>query len=383
MGKSLIKSTTRKRRRPLVLDSINRGQKTPTTERATHKQMQDAFRHRGLTRKNTASCIQRKRYVNRIFSESWRSNIEEDIQVSRWNSLATTFPFIRSWGRGFCWLNAREIVSADLKSPITSHHLDPDLKGQGSGSCKTNRKMSNILRCEFKLTRDIYRPIARSQESDGLVPGLIHIKHVSYKDILFRGQYLDWLLRTGHRVVFVMGPPASGKGTYCEEIKKRLNMKHVSTGELLREEVAANSNVGKSVSQVMKRGDLVDSSTATKLLQKYLRANRRKHVLVDGFPRSVQNSTDFLRLWGRPEFALMFDAPDEVLIERMRNRAAISFRDDDKDENTCRKRIEVFRKTIPKIVENLKNSGVDVYTIDATLPKEENVEKIVSLMKRF
>jgi len=200
--------------------------------------------------------------------------------------------------------------------------------------------------------------------------------------ILSRRQDLAWILRTGYRVVFVMGPPACGKGTYCEEIKKRLNINHVSTGELLRQEVAENSTLGKRVAQTMKRGDLVDSSTATVLLQKYLRVNSGKHVLVDGFPRSMQNSTDFLQLCGRPEFALMFDAPDEVLMERMRNRAKTSGRDDDKDENTTKRRIQVFRKTSHKILENLINSGVDVYTIDATLPKEENVEKIVSLMRR-
>lgn len=180
----------------------------------------------------------------------------------------------------------------------------------------------------------------------------------------------------------MMGPPASGKGTYCEEIKKRLNINHVSTGELLRDEVAANSTLGKRVEQIMKRGDLVDSSTSTVLLQKYLRVNSGKHVLVDGFPRSVQNCTDFLQLCGRPEFALMFDAPDEVLMKRMQNRAVTSGRDDDKDENTSKRRIQVFRKTNQEIVDNLRNSGVDVYTIDATLPKEENVEKIVSLMRK-
>ena len=144
----------------------------------------------------------------------------------------------------------------------------------------------------------------------------------------------------------------------------------------------ADKAIRKLVEQIMKRGDLVDSSTATVLLQKYLRVNSGKHVLVDGFPRSMQNSTDFLQLCGRPEFALMFDAPDEVLMKRMQNRAVTSGRDDDKDDNTTKKRIEVFRKTNQEVVDNLRNSGVDVYTIDATLPKEENVEKIVSLMRK-
>jgi len=179
-----------------------------------------------------------------------------------------------------------------------------------------------------------------------------------------------------------MGPPASGKGTYCEEIEKLLKVNHVSTGELLREEVAANSTLGKRVEQIMKRGDLVDSSTATVLLQKYLRVHSGKHVLVDGFPRSLENSTDFLQLCGRPEFALMFDAPDEVLMARLLNRAETSGRDDDKDEYASRRRIDLFRSTNRKIVENLIQNGVDVYSIDATLPKEENVKKIVALMRK-
>jgi len=203
-----------------------------------------------------------------------------------------------------------------------------------------------------------------------------------FVQMLSHRQDLAWILRTGYRVIFVLGPPASGKGTYCEELKKRLNINHVSTGDLLREEVAAKTTLGKRVEQVMKRGDLVDSSTTTVLIQKYLRVNPGKHVLVDGFPRSMQNSTDFLQLCGRPEFALVFDAPDEVLMKRLKNRAESSGRDDDKNENTGKRRIQVFRETNHLIVENLIKNGVDVYTIDATLPKEQNVEKIASLMKR-
>jgi len=207
------------------------------------------------------------------------------------------------------------------------------------------------------------------------------ITREEFVQILSRRQDLAWILRTGYRVIFVLGPPASGKGTYCEELKKRLNINHVSTGELLREEVDARTTLGKRVEQIMKRGDLVDSSTTTVLIQKYLRVNPGKHVLVDGFPRSMQNSTDFLQLCGRPEFALVFDAPDEVLMERMRNRAQSSGREDDKNENTGRRRIQVYRETNNLIIENLIKNGVAVYTIDATRPKEENIRKITRLMR--
>jgi len=199
--------------------------------------------------------------------------------------------------------------------------------------------------------------------------------------ILSSRQDLAWILRTGYKVIFVLGPPASGKGTYCEELKNLLNINHVSTGDLLREEVAAKTTLGKRVDQIMKRGDLVDSSTTTVLIQKYLRVNPGKHVLVDGFPRSMQNSADFLQLCGRPEFALVFDAPDEVLMKRMKHRAEISGREDDKNETTGKRRIQVFRETNHLIVDNLMKNGVDVHNIDATLPIEHNMRKITSLMR--
>jgi len=208
------------------------------------------------------------------------------------------------------------------------------------------------------------------------------ISKVEFVQILRRREDLAWILRTGFRVVLVLGPPASGKGTYCEEINKRRNVNHVSTGNLLREEVVAKTTLGKRVEQIMKRGDLVDSSTTTVLIQKYLRVNPGKHVLVDGFPRSLQNSTDFLRLCGRPEFAIVFDAPDDVLLERMRNRALSSGRADDLDENAGKRRIQIYRETSHIIVQNLIKNGVDVHTIDATLPKEQNVQKIISLMTK-
>jgi len=440
------------------------------------------------------ATVQRNQRVYRVFAESARSALEEDIRAVRlgWNNCQKRSPSFHSWGKGFGWYNAKKIVLAEPNPETNPSLLYPDQEGEGF-SCNSNQDQ-NIEEIEKKLTRDMFRAFARLQESWGFVPGLIDTKEVLYKEdfrslltclgayptdelmnqafaeaddmnkgwisyrrflkakewilkqghdsfdyhnlfdmldrnkdgtlcfqeldglstasghvltpketemyfnelgktpeegltkeefvqLLSRRQDLAWILRTGYRVVFVLGPPASGKGTYCEALTKRLNINHVSIGDLLREEVAAKTTLGKRVEQIMKRGDLVDSSTATVLLQKYLRLNSGKHVFVDGFPRSMQNCTDFLSLCGRPEFAMLFDVPDEVLMERLRKRAISSGREDDKNEKTVIRRLKVFRDANEAIVKNLRDNGVDVFIIDATSPVDENVEKIIYLMK--
>jgi len=200
------------------------------------------------------------------------------------------------------------------------------------------------------------------------------INKEEFKLFLSRRQDLAWILRTGYKAVFVIGPPASGKGTYCDELKKMFSINTISTGNLMREEAAAKTTLGKRVEIIMNRGELVDSSTTTVLIQKYLRGNPGKHVFIDGFPRSMQNNSDFFQLCGFPENALLFDAPDEVLFERMRNRC--SGRDDDTEE-TITRRIKVFRETIDPIVQNLTDNGVNVLKMDATRPIEVNIEMIV------
>lgn len=81
-------------------------------------------------------------------------------------------------------------------------------------------------------------------------------------------QILGWKLLTTFRVIFVMGGPASGKGTICAEVVKRSNAVHVSCGDLLREEVQRRTPLGLQVAEKMKEGRLVDASTVL-VSQKY------------------------------------------------------------------------------------------------------------------
>jgi len=504
VGKKSAKTNVRKKLL-VVSDEEIRKRKTHVKVRSVYVEKSDAPMQIITSRTNWkvenaedhSSRFHKKAPMSRVFSESLRPTMVENIYVDRvgWNSSDKGSLLVNEWEKRPRLGKAGKVMLAEPNPEFQSHQFYPEKENEGFGAWKPNQENSRKLSFEMKLTRDMFRAFARLQESEGFIPGLIDTQEVLYKDdfralltclgaypteelmneafaradtkgrgwisyrrflkarlwilsqghegfdyhslfdmldltkdgtlsiqelsglttasghvltseeaaayfkeinksiddritreefvqILSHRQDLAWILRTGFRVIFVLGPPASGKGTYCEELKKRLNINHVSTGDLLREEVAGKTTLGKRVEQIMMRGDLVDSSTTTVLIQKYLRVNPGKHVLVDGFPRSMQNSADFLQLCGRPEFALVFDAPDEVLMERMKHRAEISGREDDKNENTGKRRIQVFRETNHLIVENLIKNGVDVYTIDATMPKEQNVRRIASLMRQ-
>jgi len=200
-----------------------------------------------------------------------------------------------------------------------------------------------------------------------------------FVEMLRRRKDLAWVLRTGYRAIFVMGPPACGKGTYCAEIIKALDVNHVSTGELLREEVTLGTPLGRKVDQNMKRGKLVDSKIMIVLLQKYLRKNPGKHVFVDGFPRAIQNSVDFFQLCGKPDFALMFDCPDEEVWRRLKERAKKSGRADDQNDDTIRQRLKIFHKDNSMVLQHLRDNDVKVFRIDATQPIDYNLKKILSI----
>jgi adenylate kinase len=92
--------------------------------------------------------------------------------------------------------------------------------------------------------------------------------------------------------VFV-GPPGSGKGTQCALLSQRLSFTHVSTGALIREEIASGSSLGKAVKQLVESGGLVDDETIVKCLSSHLDGlseTRKKIILLDGIPRNLKQA---------------------------------------------------------------------------------------------
>ncbi|CAM9812654.1 unnamed protein product [Chrysoparadoxa australica] len=205
---------------------------------------------------------------------------------------------------------------------------------------------------------------------------------MSYEEFVeLLGSYpsLAYKLLTTYRVVFVVGGPASGKGTVCAELMRRSNkVIHVSSGDLLRKEVQQGTPLGLKVADIMQRGELCDASTVLALLEKFLARSPGRCVLLDGFPRSLENAQDFHKMYGRAEGYLEFVCPDDEMARRIVTRGLVSGREDDNEE-TARRRIKVYRAATAGPLEFFKQVGVPGYQLNALEAPDANARYIMSL----
>ena len=156
-------------------------------------------------------------------------------------------------------------------------------------------------------------------------------------------------LKTPPFVVFVAGGPGCGKGTQCVRIKEEFNLIHLSTGDLMREEVKAGSYLGGEIEKHMSAGTLVPDDIVLALLKKAMLKNQdTNRFLLDGFPRAVEQAQRFEREIAEVSFMLYLEASHETMMQRIKGRAATNPGRVDDNDDTVRKRLEVFdQQTMP------------------------------------
>ena len=154
----------------------------------------------------------------------------------------------------------------------------------------------------------------------------------------------------GARVI-LLGPPGAGKGTQAEVLCQRLSVCAISTGEMLREAVAAGSELGVRVREIMAAGALVDDATMAEVVRDRLaRQDARNGFLLDGYPRTLPQAetlAGILRDAGLSlDAVLLVEVPEDELVRRtlLRGRA------DDKEE-VVRERLRVYARSTQPIVE--------------------------------
>ncbi len=153
--------------------------------------------------------------------------------------------------------------------------------------------------------------------------------------------------------LILFGPPGSGKGTQSEKLIEKYKFKHLSTGDLLRSEIAQQTPLGMEAKSLMDKGQLVPDEVVIGMISTALDANKDVNgFLFDGFPRTTAQAEalDKLLDFNKTSIGavLFLQVPEEELISRMVNRAKTSGRSDDADENVQRKRLEVYsRDTLP------------------------------------
>ena len=190
--------------------------------------------------------------------------------------------------------------------------------------------------------------------------------------------------------IILFGPPGSGKGTQSEKLIDRYGLIHLSTGNLLREEIANQTTLGLEAKKYMDSGQLVPDAVVIGMIRSALKNNPdAEGFLFDGFPRTVGQSEalDELLAENHAEInaVLALEVSEDELISRLLNRGKTSGRSDDVNEQVIRARItEYENKTSPvagyydqfgKVVK-LKGEG-DVEAIFDALCNEIEAKKIV------
>lgn len=147
--------------------------------------------------------------------------------------------------------------------------------------------------------------------------------------------------------LILFGPPGSGKGTQSEKLIAKYGLKHLSTGDLLRSEIAQQTALGMEAKKLMDKGQLVPDEVVIGMISSALDANAAaRGFLFDGFPRTAAQAEALDKLLELKKtyinVMLALEVSEEELVKRLLKRGETSDRSDDTNENVIRERIAVY-----------------------------------------
>jgi adenylate kinase len=183
--------------------------------------------------------------------------------------------------------------------------------------------------------------------------------------------------------VLLIGPPGAGKGTQATRIAAHFDLARIATGDLLREQVAAGTELGQVARRYMDRGDLVPDDLVIEMTRdRMVEANAEGGYVLDGYPRTLAQAEAAYR-WavarGIPfDLTLYFEIEEEELFARLAGRAREEHRSDDTEE-TVRHRLEVFATQTRPVVDYYQRRGILV-RINAVGPVDAISEQIFATL---
>jgi adenylate kinase len=161
----------------------------------------------------------------------------------------------------------------------------------------------------------------------------------------------------------IFGPPGSGKGTQSVKLAEKFNLAHLSTGDMLRAEIAAGTELGKKMSTIMSKGELVPDDVVIEMIAAKIDSTReRAGFLFDGFPRTVEQTVALEKMLNNRKMQidsmLVLDVDHDELVKRLLARAELSGRPDDKDTAVIENRIDVYKAKTEPIIDYCRERGI-------------------------
>ena len=183
--------------------------------------------------------------------------------------------------------------------------------------------------------------------------------------------------------IIIFGAPGSGKGTYSDEIVERYGMGHISTGDVLRAEIKNGTELGKIAQDYINNGQLIPDELMIDILAKTYDAQPAgKGVIFDGFPRTIAQAEALKKMLQERghDLGIMIElvVEEDILMFRLLRRAKEQGRADDNEE-TIKKRFEVYQKQTAPLIEWFEKEGIRHTFYWANTPNKEDM--IASIFK--
>jgi adenylate kinase len=161
----------------------------------------------------------------------------------------------------------------------------------------------------------------------------------------------------------IFGPPGSGKGTQSVRLAEKFNLLHLSTGDMLRAEIAADTELGKKMSLIMSKGELVPDEVVIEMIAyKIDNSKGTAGFLFDGFPRTVAQTVSLEKMLNergmKIDQMLVLEVDHDELVKRLIARAELSGRPDDKDPAVIENRIDVYKEKTEPIINYCNQKGL-------------------------
>ena len=179
--------------------------------------------------------------------------------------------------------------------------------------------------------------------------------------------------------IILFGPPGAGKGTQAKYLVKKLNSFQISTGEMLRNEIKKNSEIGKKITTSMNEGKFVNDELVNKLIKETIFDPQKKNKLIfDGYPRSLSQAKNLDLLLKNSDqkidLILFLNVNKDTIIKRIEKRKILEKRSDD-DSKTILKRYDAYMETTKPVLD-FYSKNLNFHELDGTLEIDEITAKI-------
>ena len=186
-------------------------------------------------------------------------------------------------------------------------------------------------------------------------------------------------------IALMFGPPGSGKGTQASRVAVRLGVPHVAAGDMLRDEVARDTALGREAKPIMDSGGLVPDDLVVRMIEGRLgQPDATSGVLLDGFPRTVPQAVTLDAMLGRRDTnvddVVSLEVPDDELKARILKRATTEGRSDDTVEGLAQ-RLVVYRQDTAPVLDHYREAGTRIKAINGVGDIDAITERIIESLK--